>query len=305
VGSQGADVFLGGDGDDFIFGDNGNDLALMGAGDDVFQWDPGDGSDILEGQDGIDSMLFFGSNASENIDVSANGGRVRSNNFMIDGQDTNDPSVAGGQQSINNPDIVQEVRLITNQFLPEYGRNAGSILNIITKAGTNEYHGTVFMFHNDNNLNSCSNLNKSGGFCNSSATDPSKRKAPFRIENQIGFTIGGPLHLPAFGEGGKSYISGRDRTFFFGSYQRWSDRRLGSGFTLVGAPTEAGRAVLQSAVGGRPQVAALLRFLPAAQDSSGPVVRFTSGGQTFSVPTGRLTGSASSTAGTGTAMTLA
>src|SRR5919204_290019 len=72
------------------------------------------------------------------INYSSNGGRVRSNNFMIDGQDINDPSVAGGQQSINNPDIVQEVRLITNQFLPEYGGNAGSVLNIITKAGTNE-----------------------------------------------------------------------------------------------------------------------------------------------------------------------
>jgi Ca2+-binding RTX toxin-like protein len=76
LGSQGADVFLGGTGDDFIFGDNGNDLALMGADDDVFQWDPGDGSDTLEGQDGTDTMLFFGSGADENIDVFANGGRV-------------------------------------------------------------------------------------------------------------------------------------------------------------------------------------------------------------------------------------
>ena len=58
----------------------------------------------------------------------SNGGRVRSNNFMIDGQDINDPSVSGGQQAINNPDIVQEVRLITNQFLAEYGRNSGSVL---------------------------------------------------------------------------------------------------------------------------------------------------------------------------------
>jgi len=76
LGSQGADVLLGGDGSDFLFGDNGNDLALMGAGDDVFQWDPGDGSDTLEGQDGTDLLLFFGSNASENIDIFANGGRV-------------------------------------------------------------------------------------------------------------------------------------------------------------------------------------------------------------------------------------
>ncbi len=76
LGSQGADVFLGGDGDDFIFGDNGNDTALMGAGDDVFQWDPGDGNDTVEGQDGDDTMLFFGSGASENIDIVANGGRA-------------------------------------------------------------------------------------------------------------------------------------------------------------------------------------------------------------------------------------
>src|SRR5690606_35749811 len=76
LGSQGADVFLGGAGDDFVFGDNGNDLALLGAGDDVFQWDPGDGSDTVEGQGGSDTMRFFGSNASENISIFANGGRV-------------------------------------------------------------------------------------------------------------------------------------------------------------------------------------------------------------------------------------
>ena len=76
LGSQGADTFLGGAGNDFIFGDNGNDLALMGAGNDVFQWDPGDGSDAVEGQDGSDKMLFFGSSASENISIVANGGRV-------------------------------------------------------------------------------------------------------------------------------------------------------------------------------------------------------------------------------------
>lgn len=76
LGSQGADVFLGGAGNDFIFGDNGNDVALMGAGNDVFQWDPGDGNDTVEGQDGADSMIFFGSNASESINLVANGGRV-------------------------------------------------------------------------------------------------------------------------------------------------------------------------------------------------------------------------------------
>jgi hypothetical protein len=61
---------------------------------------------------------------------SSNGMRVRSNNFMIDGQDSNDPSVTGRQQQINNTDIVQEVRLITNQFAAEFGRAAGSIVNV-------------------------------------------------------------------------------------------------------------------------------------------------------------------------------
>ncbi len=76
LGSQGADVIFGGDGNDFVFGDNGNDVAFLGANDDVFQWDPGDGNDTIEGQDGIDKLLFFGSGASETINIVANGGRA-------------------------------------------------------------------------------------------------------------------------------------------------------------------------------------------------------------------------------------
>jgi Ca2+-binding RTX toxin-like protein len=76
LGSQGADTLRGGGEDDFVFGDNGDDVALMGAGDDAFQWNPGDGNDTLEGQEGEDKMLFFGANIAENIDIAANGGRV-------------------------------------------------------------------------------------------------------------------------------------------------------------------------------------------------------------------------------------
>src|SRR5919112_5839248 len=228
------------------------------------------------------------------VSYSSNGGRVRSNNFMVDGQDNNEPGVAGAAQPLNNPDVIQEVRLITNQFLAEYGRNSSSVFNAITKAGTNNYHGSLFWFHNGNALNACSNTDKRAGFCDSESTNPSRRHAPFRIENQIGGTLGGPLHLPRFGEGGPSYISGRNRTFFFGSYQRWSDRQLGSGFTLVGAPTAEGRAALLAGAGSRPQVQALLKFLPAAQTGGGPTRTFTANGQTFTVPTGSITGSASS-----------
>ncbi|WP_165250272.1 beta strand repeat-containing protein [Paludisphaera soli] len=76
LGSRGADVLLGGNDADFVDGNQGDDVAFLGAGTDVFQWDPGDGSDVVEGQGGADLMLFFGSNASENINVLANGGRV-------------------------------------------------------------------------------------------------------------------------------------------------------------------------------------------------------------------------------------
>ncbi|HYR86440.1 MAG TPA: carboxypeptidase regulatory-like domain-containing protein [Terriglobia bacterium] len=203
----------------------------------------------------------------EKDNFSVNGMRVRSNNFMIDGQDSNDPSVTGRQQSVNNPDIVQEVRLITNQFAAEYGRAAGSVMNVITKSGTNDFHGSAFWFHNDNALNSRNNQD-----------EKIRPKAPFRIENQFGGTAGGPIV--------------RDRTFFFGSYQRWTDRRLGTGTTLDGAPTEAGRQILQQAAGSRPQVAALLKFLPAAQTPLGRTVPFTLGGQSYQVPIGSLTGSA-------------
>ncbi len=199
---------------------------------------------------------------------SSNGMRVRSNNFMIDGQDSNDPSVTGRQQPINNTDIIQEVRLITNQFAAEFGRAAGSVVAAATKSGTNRFRGSAFWFHNDENLNARSNLDKRAG----------RTEAPFRDENQYGGTLGGPIV--------------RDRTFFFGSYQRWTDRQLGSGFTLSGAPTEQGRSVLQSIATGRPQVQALLEYVPAGTPN-GKTASFTIGGQQFNVPLGDLTGSSS------------
>src|SRR5204863_2825943 len=76
-GGDDADMLIGSQGDDLITGGRGNDVALMGAGDDTFVWNPGDGSDTIEGQDGTDTMQFNGANVSENIDISANGSRLR------------------------------------------------------------------------------------------------------------------------------------------------------------------------------------------------------------------------------------
>ncbi len=247
---------------------------------------------VLLSVPGVSQLSSGQTGFANGISFSSNGGRLRSNNFMLDGQDINDPSVSGGQIAINNPDAIGEVRIITNQFLAEYGRNSGAVVNFIGKSGTNEFHGSGFVFHNNENLNACSNLDKRAGFCNPDATDESRRRAPFRKEFQYGFTFGGPLPFFNFGEGGPTFESGKNRMFFFGDYQRWTDRAAGSGFTLNGAPTEAGRAILQSAVGNRPQVAALLRFLPAGSPN-GQTRSFTAGGQTFVVPLGDITGSSS------------
>lgn len=217
-----------------------------------------------------------------NVNFSVNGMRTRSNNFVVDGQDSNDPSVTGSQQPLNNPDLIQEVRLVTNQFTAEYGRAAGSIFNVVTKSGTNGFHGSGFWFNNNNRLNACSNLDKAanaGGSCRNTlngVTRGTRDGAPLRIENQFGGTFGGPII--------------KDKTFFFGSYQRWTDRQILAGFTVNGAPTEAGRQLLQQQAGTRPQVAALLKFLPAAQVPNNITYPFTIGGQTYNVPVGALTG---------------
>jgi Ca2+-binding RTX toxin-like protein len=77
IGSDGDDQLLGGDGNDTITGGRGNDTALLGAGNDTFVWNPGDASDIVEGQGGVDTLQFNGASSNEKIDLSANGTRLR------------------------------------------------------------------------------------------------------------------------------------------------------------------------------------------------------------------------------------
>lgn len=216
------------------------------------------------------SQLNAGNSAfATGTSFSANGMRTRGNNFMIDGQDSNEPGVSGRAQWMNNPDVVQEIRLVTNQFTAEYGRSAGSVVNAITKSGTNEFHGSAFEYYNGNHLNSLGNLDKAAGYS----------EAPFLIEHQFGGTAGGRII--------------RDKTFFFGSLQRWTIRQLGSGVTILGVPTADGKQTLQQLAGSRPQVAALLKFLPAAQVPIGTSIPVTVGGATAQIPQGSLTNSTS------------
>ena len=246
---------------------------------------------VLLSVPGISQLSAGQTSFANGISFSSNGGRLRSNNFMIDGQDINDPSLSGGQIAINNPDAIQEVRIITNQFLAEYGRNSGAVVNFVGKSGTNNFHGSTFIFHNNEKLNACSNVNKAAGFCKAGDPDPAKRRAPLIKENQLGFTFGGPLTFLAFGEGGPTIWKGTDRTFFFGDYQRWTIRQTGTGTTISGAPTAAGRAILQQ-FANRPQVAALLQYLPEGAPN-GQSRTVTVNGQPFTIPLGSVTGSSS------------
>jgi Ca2+-binding RTX toxin-like protein len=77
VGGSGAERLLGGNGNDSIDGNRGNDAAFMGNGDDTFIWDPGDGSDTIEGENGEDTMVFNGAGVAERVDLTANGNRLK------------------------------------------------------------------------------------------------------------------------------------------------------------------------------------------------------------------------------------
>jgi len=207
---------------------------------------------------------------SSPLAFAVNGMRTRSNNFMVDGADSNESNRTGMAQQINNPDAIAEVRVITSQFPAEYGRMAGSVVNIVTKSGTNDLHGSLYWFYNGNALNARSNLDKL-----------TFTKAPWRVEDQFGATMGGPIK--------------KDKTFFFGSLLRWTDRRLASGAAITGAPTAEGQSILRDIAGTRPPVQALLANLPPAQTPIGQSLPVTVSGRTVQVPIGTLSGSAANT----------
>jgi outer membrane receptor protein involved in Fe transport len=128
--------------------------------------------------------------------LSVNGNRARSNNFTIDGGDNNDLSIGGPAFFVDNPDTVAEFQVISNNFSAEYGRNQGAIVNIVTKSGTNQYHGNAAWFHRDASfLNSLDNIQKSEGLSG----------PPSVLYNLWDGTFGGPII--------------KDKLFFFGSFQ--------------------------------------------------------------------------------------
>lgn len=136
-------------------------------------------------------------NASDDTgNFATNGSQPAQNSYLINGTDDNDLPL-NQVQIIPSPDAIAEFKMVTSTINPEYGRNSGAILNAVIKSGTNQFHGDGFEFYRDTSLNAR----------NFFAPSP----AVFH-RNQFGGTIGGPISLPRI-------YSGKDRTFFFFSYQ--------------------------------------------------------------------------------------
>lgn len=125
---------------------------------------------------------------------SVNGARERNNNFMLDGADNNDPGVPASGLASLNPDATQEFRVITNNYQPEFGRNAGSIIDIVTKSGTNDLHGDAYWFGR------YAAAGANDFFANASGLP----RNPY-TRNDFGASLGGPIR--------------KDKTFFFGNYE--------------------------------------------------------------------------------------
>jgi len=113
---------------------------------------------------------------------SINGQRPRGNNYMMDGTENNDVAFTGEEQVFTIADAVEEVSAQTGNFGVEFGRAAGGVFNIVTRSGTNNFHGTLLWRFQSQRFNSVSNLDRLNGILQSVFSN-----------NIFGFTGGGPV----------------------------------------------------------------------------------------------------------------
>ena len=156
---------------------------------------------------------FYTPGTSEGT-LSVSGGRETSNGFMVNGGNVQEV-MGNGASVIPNLDSIAEFRILTNNFDAEYGHYSGGGVNLVTKSGTNEFHGDVFEFLRNTALNA-------RNFFNPAASGP---KGEFD-QNQFGGVFGGPIH--------------KDKLFFFVDYQG-TRQTLGGGSGLTAVPSPADR----------------------------------------------------------------
>ncbi len=172
------------------------------------------------------------------VTISANGSRQNQISYMLDGGNNLD-EYTNVNQPFPFPDALQEFSVQTSNFSAEYGQNAGGVVNIVTKSGTNQVHGDVFEFNRN-------------AIFNARNFFAAKRDALKR--NQFGGTIGGPIV--------------KDRTFFFAGYQGTRLRNIGNTSSTT-VPTAADIAAAGTSID--PASKKLLSFLPATSDPKGVV----------------------------------
>src|SRR5262245_44103334 len=142
LGGDGDDFLLGGGGDDLVDGNRGSDTALLGSGDDHFQWDPGDGSDTIEGQAGNDQLDFNGSNAGEKIELSANGSRLRLTRDIAtvtqdaDGIETVNVRTLGSADTVTVNNLAATKVKTVNVDLDAFGGGGDSAADTVVVNGT-------------------------------------------------------------------------------------------------------------------------------------------------------------------------
>lgn len=153
--------------------------------------------------------------------VSVNGSRERNNNFTLDGTDNNDTSVPGGASGLSslNPEATQEFRVITNNFMPEYGRNTGAIIDVVTKSGTNAFHGEGHWFGRYNSVGGARDFFNTTTHGADPASD--NPQDPY-VRNIFGYSLGGPVQ--------------KNKTFFFfaNEFQRFRTATT----SVVNVPTD-------------------------------------------------------------------
>lgn len=182
------------------------------------------------------------------VGFSVNGLRGRNNDQQIDGQNNNDNSVGGPSLFLSNPELVDEYQIVTNNFGPEYGRNSGSVVNILTKTGTNNLHGSIYGTESNSALNTRDNIMKR--FQNVT-------KVPQFNDEFAGATLGGPVI--------------KNKVFFFGGFdqERFNSNSLFSSGNQT--PTPTGVQQLVACFPNSTSVQALTKFGPYAVTGGNPV----------------------------------
>lgn len=159
--------------------------------------------DLLNFQPGV----VFGGNTGGGVNV--HGSRDRAFNFTLDGIDINE-STAGGSNFTPlrpNPDSIQEFQIVTSNFTAELGRSSGANVTLVTKSGTNEFHGNAFEFYQTPRFNA-----------KDYASGLAKLPKPQFVQHIFGGSLGGPLWNPGFGEGTKMGWM-KNKAFFFVNLQ--------------------------------------------------------------------------------------